>query len=207
MSRGLVALSGRVRVLDKERRYYYYTLSYSHQYHIQLYCPPIAQQTKVISDHIYLKHIQYIMARTRNTTTTTTARPGLMSRLRNRHNPNAKVAVSEHTNPITGAHTRTKKTTTHPAGLGHHGHGGRGPLASEPVGATHSRHTHARRAPATHHQRKPSIGDKVSGAMMKLKGTLTHRPGVKVSFALPLRLSTLANGLYSGCWYEAYARY
>jgi hypothetical protein len=31
-----------------------------------------------------------------------------------------------------------------------------------------------------HHRRKASIGDKISGAMLKLKGSLTHRPGVKV---------------------------
>lgn len=32
-----------------------------------------------------------------------------------------------------------------------------------------------------HHQRRrPSIGDKVSGAMLRLKGSLTRRPGVKV---------------------------
>lgn len=37
------------------------------------------------------------------------------------------------------------------------------------------------RAPATHHRRKPSMGDKVSGALTKLKGSLTKKPGVKVS--------------------------
>lgn len=38
-------------------------------------------------------------------------------------------------------------------------------------------------APAHHHRRKPSVGDKVSGAMMKLKGSLTHKPGVKVRWS------------------------
>lgn len=40
------------------------------------------------------------------------------------------------------------------------------------------------RAPvaAVHHQkRKPTLKDKVSGAMLKLKGSLTRRPAVKVS--------------------------
>ncbi|KAH8671373.1 hypothetical protein BX600DRAFT_548364 [Xylariales sp. PMI_506] len=33
-----------------------------------------------------------------------------------------------------------------------------------------------------HHQkRKPTLGDKISGAMLKLKGTLTHRPGEKAA--------------------------
>jgi hypothetical protein len=31
-----------------------------------------------------------------------------------------------------------------------------------------------------HHRRKVTLGDKVSGAMLRLKGTLTHRPAVKV---------------------------
>ncbi|KAM3516069.1 hypothetical protein MY11210_000351 [Beauveria gryllotalpidicola] len=41
------------------------------------------------------------------------------------------------------------------------------------------------RRPAAHHhhhqQRKPSIGDKISGALLKLRGSLTHRPGVKAA--------------------------
>ncbi|KXL43627.1 hypothetical protein M433DRAFT_43075, partial [Acidomyces richmondensis BFW] len=32
-----------------------------------------------------------------------------------------------------------------------------------------------------HHKRRPSVGDKVSGAMMKLKGSLTRRPGLKAA--------------------------
>lgn len=39
----------------------------------------------------------------------------------------------------------------------------------------------SRRTPrVVHHQRKPTLKDKVSGALTKLKGSLTHRPGVKV---------------------------
>lgn len=34
--------------------------------------------------------------------------------------------------------------------------------------------------PQHHHRRKVTLGDKFSGAMLKLKGSLTHRPGVKV---------------------------
>jgi hypothetical protein len=32
----------------------------------------------------------------------------------------------------------------------------------------------------THHRRKVSIGDKISGALLKIKGTITGRPGQKV---------------------------
>ncbi|KAK3071205.1 hypothetical protein LTR53_009055 [Teratosphaeriaceae sp. CCFEE 6253] len=116
------------------------------------------------------------MARTR-TTTAPTGKPGLVARLRNRNN--TKVTTKTSTNPITGAQTTTKKTTTHPQGLGHHGHGGRGPMAS--TNAATTGHHHTTRAPATHHQRKPSMGDKVSGALMKLRGSLTGRSGVKAA--------------------------
>ncbi|EGX96282.1 hypothetical protein CCM_00938 [Cordyceps militaris CM01] len=39
------------------------------------------------------------------------------------------------------------------------------------------------RRPAAHHhhQRKPSLGDKISGAFLKLRGSLTNRPGVKAA--------------------------
>ncbi|KAF2398734.1 hypothetical protein EJ06DRAFT_464290, partial [Trichodelitschia bisporula] len=36
-------------------------------------------------------------------------------------------------------------------------------------------------APVHHHRRRPSIGDKISGAMMKLRGSLTRRPGLKAA--------------------------
>ncbi|GME34852.1 uncharacterized protein LTHEOB_5675 [Neofusicoccum parvum] len=43
--------------------------------------------------------------------------------------------------------------------------------------------TAGHRAGATthHHKRKPSLKDKVSGAMLKLKGTMTRRPGEKAA--------------------------
>lgn len=34
--------------------------------------------------------------------------------------------------------------------------------------------------PVHHHKRHATFGDKISGAMLKLKGSLTHRPAVKV---------------------------
>lgn len=41
---------------------------------------------------------------------------------------------------------------------------------------------HTARQPVVHHQkRKPTMKDKVSGALLRIKGSLTHRPGVKVN--------------------------
>lgn len=118
------------------------------------------------------------MARTRANNSSTSREPGLMSRLRRRHN--AEVTTKESTNPITGTHTVTKKTKTHPQGLGHHGHAGRGPLAGE-GSTTANANKRTTLTTGHHHKRRPSVGDKVSGAMMKLKGSLTRRPGLKVS--------------------------
>ncbi|KAJ5583157.1 hypothetical protein N7535_001777 [Penicillium sp. DV-2018c] len=98
------------------------------------------------------------------TTVTRTTKPTLMTRLKGR---NAK------------SQTVKTTTTTHPtvtaSGTRHTGRTG-------PVGGrwgTRRRHgattaTHTRR-------RKPSLGDKISGAMLKLKGSLTHRPAVKAA--------------------------
>jgi hypothetical protein len=55
--------------------------------------------------------------------------------------------------------------------------------AATPV-RTSRRRVGARRTPATTTaapRRKTSMSDKVSGAMLKLKGTLTHRPGQKAA--------------------------
>ena len=50
---------------------------------------------------------------------------------------------------------------------------------------THPRRTHhttttTTTRPVHHQKRKATIGDKISGAMLKLKGTITRRPGEKV---------------------------
>ena len=37
------------------------------------------------------------------------------------------------------------------------------------------------REPVHHHKRHASLGDKISGAMLKLKGTITRRPGEKAA--------------------------
>ncbi|KAF4430946.1 hypothetical protein F53441_13931 [Fusarium austroafricanum] len=67
--------------------------------------------------------------------------------------------------------TTTTTTTTKPRRRGMFGGGGAG------------RRTHATTtaAPVHHHQRRPSMKDKVSGALLKLKGSLTRRPGVKAA--------------------------
>ncbi|KAF5025205.1 hypothetical protein F66182_2671 [Fusarium sp. NRRL 66182] len=62
----------------------------------------------------------------------------------------------------------TTTTTTKPRRRGMFGGAGR---------RTH----HTTTAPAHHHQRRPSMKDKVSGALLKLKGSLTRRPGVKAA--------------------------
>ncbi|KAJ5330180.1 hypothetical protein N7452_010570 [Penicillium brevicompactum] len=86
------------------------------------------------------------------TTTTRTSKPTLMTRLKGRN-----------------ARSRTVKTTTTTEPTYGHGH-------------TNGRGGHAyATTPAHHHRRKTSLGDKVSGAMLKLKGSLTHRPGVKAA--------------------------
>jgi len=35
--------------------------------------------------------------------------------------------------------------------------------------------------PVTYHQRRPTLKDKVSGALLRLKGSFQHRPGVKAA--------------------------
>lgn len=130
----------------------------------------------------------FIMARTRTTTgptTSTSRKPGLLSRLAGKKtHQNARVTESTSTNPITGNTTTTRKTTTHPGGIGHHGHAGKGPLASKSTGVrgtgAHGPATTGRNKGMTT-ARKPTMGDKISGAMTKVKGSLTGKPGVKVS--------------------------
>ncbi len=61
-----------------------------------------------------------------------------------------------------------------------------------------------------HHQRKPSLGDKISGALLKLRGSLTNRPGVKVRFPLTSTNPPTANPLTqvptTGRWNSPHAR-
>ncbi|MCJ1313327.1 hypothetical protein MMC25_007004 [Agyrium rufum] len=66
---------------------------------------------------------------------------------------------------------RNRRTNVGVVGSAAHGHGhGHGTtMAGTTTTAPH------------HHQRRPSLGDKVSGAMMKLRGSLTRRPGLKAA--------------------------
>ncbi|KAH7262252.1 hypothetical protein ACHAPA_003417 [Fusarium lateritium] len=66
--------------------------------------------------------------------------------------------------------TTTTTTTTKPR---------RGMFSGGAGRRTHATTAHA--APVHHHQRRPSMKDKVSGALLKLKGSLTRRPGVKAA--------------------------
>lgn len=114
-------------------------------------------KTQTITDNSLYKHLLHLYIDIsnkmlgRHTRTTRTTKPTLMTRLKG---PNAQ--------------HKTYKTEVTRHGHGH-GHG-------------HSHNTRSTRAaaPVHHHRRKPSIGDKISGAMMKLKGSLTRRPGEKV---------------------------
>ncbi|KAF2742419.1 hypothetical protein M011DRAFT_269887 [Sporormia fimetaria CBS 119925] len=94
-------------------------------------------------------------------TRATTTRPSLKTRLLGPKRA-AAPARTHHTktrHSPRGTTTVTTKTTTKTTR--HHGPG---------VGV------------ATHHQKRhATMGDKVSGALMKLKGTLTGRPGVKAA--------------------------
>lgn len=116
-------------------------------------------------------------------------------------------------NPITGAETRTttEKVTSHPHGHNHNNHnhnhssgfgrntrshhnggltgttGGSGLTSS--TGRSSHRHGHHSGSNVTGNgygataARQPSTGTKMSGAMMKLRGSLTGKPGVKAAGA------------------------
>ncbi|KAM0711778.1 hypothetical protein Q7P35_001147 [Cladosporium inversicolor] len=124
------------------------------------------------------------MVRTRTTaapTTTTGRKPSLLSRLAGKKTTqNARVTESTSRNPITGTTTTTRKTTTHPSGIGHHGHAGKGPLATKSTATRGTTTTRSKGVHTTQH-RKPSMGDKISGGLMNLKGSLTGKPGVKAA--------------------------
>ncbi|PCG93316.1 Hypothetical protein PENO1_084220 [Penicillium occitanis (nom. inval.)] len=95
------------------------------------------------------------------TRTTRTTKPTLMTRLKgpNARHKTYKTEVTRHSGHGHG-------TTTAPTRR--RGYNTRSTRAAAPV------HHH-------HHRRKPSIGDKISGAMMRVKGSLTRRPGEKAA--------------------------
>ncbi|KAL8377782.1 hypothetical protein RB595_008458 [Gaeumannomyces hyphopodioides] len=63
--------------------------------------------------------------------------------------------------------------TTAPA---HHHH-----TTTTTTTTTRRRGLFGRRQPVHHHKRKTTMGDKISGAFLKLKGSLTGRPGQKAA--------------------------
>lgn len=89
--------------------------------------------------------------------TTTTRKPGLMARLR-------------------GATAPRRSTRAHPAAG--HGH----TTTTTTTRTTRTTHGAGPAVAAHHHKRRPTLGDKVSGALTRLRGSLTRRPGKKVSF-------------------------
>ncbi|KAL6706133.1 hypothetical protein ACN47E_006049 [Coniothyrium glycines] len=88
-------------------------------------------------------------------TTRTTARPSLKTRLLG---GKRRTHASTKRNPVTGTTTTTTTTTR-----------------------TTRTHGAAGAAPVHHHKRHATMGDKVSGALMKLRGSLTRRPGLKAA--------------------------
>ncbi|KAH8701467.1 hypothetical protein GQ44DRAFT_764447 [Phaeosphaeriaceae sp. PMI808] len=86
-------------------------------------------------------------------TTRSTARPSLKTRLMG---GNRRTHATRAPATTTTTTTKTVRTT------GGHGH-------------------HTTATPVHHHKRKTTMGDKVSGALMKLRGSLTRRPGLKAA--------------------------
>ncbi|ESZ97395.1 hypothetical protein SBOR_2223 [Sclerotinia borealis F-4128] len=100
-----------------------------------------------------------------HTTTTITTRPSLLSRLRG-----AKTHQRTYENSTSSPNPKLTSTHSH-----NHNH-------NHTHKTHHNNHTAGiTQQPPHHHQRKPSIGDKISGAMMKLRGRLTRKPGLKAA--------------------------
>ncbi|KAG9559857.1 hypothetical protein KCU71_g10803, partial [Aureobasidium melanogenum] len=122
------------------------------------------------------------MAFTRSANTTTASKPSLLGRLKG-NNRTVTTTTKHSTNPITGSHTTTTTKKESAPHTSHHT--GSAATTSRGVGSS-TRHTTGHRTTGTTgttrvQKRKPTVGDKVSGAMMNLKGTVTGKPGVKAS--------------------------
>ncbi len=90
---------------------------------------------------------------------TRTTKPTLMTRLKGRNAKSRTVKTTTTIEPQSVAVGHTHNTRR--SGYGHN------TRRSEPM--------------VHHHKRHATMGDKISGAMTKLKGSLTRRPGLKVS--------------------------
>ncbi|KAK0635645.1 hypothetical protein B0T17DRAFT_51103 [Bombardia bombarda] len=72
-------------------------------------------------------------------------------------------------------------TTTTPRRRGLFSRRPRHTVAATPAHHTHHTHHHTAVAPVHHQKRHATLGDKISGALLRLKGSLTGRPGVKAA--------------------------
>ncbi|KAF2269287.1 hypothetical protein CC78DRAFT_509483 [Lojkania enalia] len=99
------------------------------------------------------RHTHHTTSPRTTRTTRTTARPSLKTRLLGPKRTAHRVPAGTTTTTTTTT-TRTTRTTG--------GHG------------AHTTGVH-------HHKRHATMGDKVAGAMMKLRGSLTRRPGLKAA--------------------------
>ncbi|KAK6358253.1 hypothetical protein TWF730_007603 [Orbilia blumenaviensis] len=93
------------------------------------------------------------------------------------------------TRPAAG-HTTVRKTRTKPTLMdrltGRRRHTTTTTTTTRTTRSSHPRrhhHTHATTAvaPVHHQRRRPGLGDKISGALMRIKGSLTRRPGLKAA--------------------------
>ncbi|KAJ8067674.1 hypothetical protein OCU04_003281 [Sclerotinia nivalis] len=109
------------------------------------------------------------------TTTQTETKPRILppQPLDHKHNPNTHLKMP---------HTTTT-VTTRPSLLARLRGGKTSRRTYENSTSTHTRHNNrnTRAQPVHHHHRKPSMGDKISGALLKLRGSLTRRPGLKAA--------------------------
>ena len=101
-----------------------------------------------------------------HTTTTVTTKPSLLARLRGGKTHRRTYESNTHS-----THHRKQRSTW----------GGR-------------RRAGATAQPVHHHHRKPSVGDKISGALLKLRGSLTRRPGLKVRDDIYLSTLPISRG-------------
>ncbi|KAI0102073.1 hypothetical protein GGR51DRAFT_528500 [Nemania sp. FL0031] len=71
---------------------------------------------------------------------------------------------------------------------------------------THRRGFFTRAQPVHHQKRHATLGDKVSGALLKLKGTLTHRPGQKAAGTRRMR-GTDGRGSHRSSRFSSHRKY
>jgi hypothetical protein len=147
------------------------------QPHIFTKTKPLPNQTKPPPPpHISKMHRR--AARTTPVRSTRTQRPGMLTRLRAR-------AGGRRAAPVTTTTTTTTTTRREQGGVGVGAAGVGGTGYKRSRFGRRSRHNHAGYGTTTGvaaqpMRRRASIGDKVSGALMKLRGSLTRRPGLKV---------------------------